>query len=38
MALRLAHSARSLFLTEFLAAFGLSIRYMSSPGRRSLSA
>src|ERR1700728_2745839 len=31
MALRLAHSARSLFLTEFLAAFGLSIRYMFKP-------
>src|SRR6202034_2498869 len=29
--LRLAHSARSLFLTEFLAAFGLSIRYMFKP-------
>jgi NADH-quinone oxidoreductase subunit I len=31
MALRLAHSARSLFLTEFLAAFALSIRYMFKP-------
>ena len=31
MALRLAHSARSLFLIEFLAAFGLSIRYMFKP-------
>jgi len=28
MALRLAQSARSLFLAEFLAAFALSIRYM----------
>jgi NADH-quinone oxidoreductase subunit I len=31
MALRLADSAKSLFLTEFLAAFGLSIRYMFKP-------
>ena len=31
MALRLAHSAKSLFLTEFLAAFALSIRYMFKP-------
>ena len=31
MVLRLAHSARSLFLTEFLVAFGLSIRYMFKP-------
>ena len=31
MALRLAHSAKSLFLTEFLTAFGLSIRYMFKP-------
>ncbi len=31
MALRLAQSARSLFLTEFLAAFALSIRYMFKP-------
>src|ERR1700721_2453058 len=31
MALRLAHSAKSLFLTEFLTAFGLSTRYMFKP-------
>ncbi len=31
MALRLAQSARSLFLAEFLAAFALSIRYMFKP-------
>jgi NADH-quinone oxidoreductase subunit I len=31
MALRLALSVRSLFLGEFLAAFGLSIRYMFKP-------
>ena len=31
MALRLAQSARSLFLAEFVAAFALSIRYMFKP-------
>src|SRR5271166_1536010 len=31
MALRLAQSARSLFLEEFLAAFSLSVRYMFKP-------
>ena len=31
MALRLAQSARSLFLAEFLAAFALSVRYMFKP-------
>jgi NADH-quinone oxidoreductase subunit I len=31
MALRLAQSARSLFLTEFFAAFALSVRYMFKP-------
>ena len=31
MALRLAQSARSLFLAEFFAAFALSIRYMFKP-------
>ena len=31
MALRLAQSARSLFLIEFFQAFGLSIRYMFKP-------
>ncbi len=31
MALRLAQSARSLFLAEFLAAFALSVRYIFKP-------
>ena len=31
MTLRLAQSARSLFLSEFLAAFALSVRYMFKP-------
>src|SRR6202167_834069 len=31
MGLRLDHSAKSLFLTEFLAAVGLSVRYMFKP-------
>ena len=31
MALKLAQSARSLFLGEFFAAFGLSVRYMFKP-------
>ena len=31
MALRLAQSARSLFLMEFLSAFALSVRYMFKP-------
>src|SRR5271157_319466 len=31
MPLRLAQSARSVFLTEFLAAFALSVRYMFKP-------
>ena len=34
MTFRLAHSARSLFLTEFLAAFALSVRYMFKPKAR----
>ena len=34
MALKLDQAARSLFLSEFLGAFALAVRYMFKRGRR----